>query len=72
MAALSVFTAVGVWNDYGTTLYFTQSNNLQTVQYMILKLQQTTSAAEQMAKHTFDHLICEWPNCWTTLKVQDW
>ena len=26
LAALSVFTAVGVWNDYGTTLYFTQSS----------------------------------------------
>ena len=49
LAALSVFTAVGVWNDYGTTLYFTQSSHLQTVQYMILKLLQTSSAAEQMA-----------------------
>ncbi|KRE47037.1 carbohydrate ABC transporter permease [Paenibacillus sp. Soil522] len=49
LAALSVFTAVGVWNDYGTTLYFTQSSDLQTVQYLILKLLQTSSAAEKMS-----------------------
>ncbi|MDQ0886316.1 putative aldouronate transport system permease protein [Paenibacillus sp. V4I9] len=48
LAALSVFAAVGVWNDYGTTLYFTQSNSLQTLQYVILRLLQTSSAAEQM------------------------
>lgn len=48
MAALSVFTAVGVWNDYGTTLYFTQSNDLQTLQYMILRLIQSNRAVENM------------------------
>ena len=40
---------VGIWNDYGTTLYFTQSSHLQTLQYMILKLLQTSSAAEQLS-----------------------
>ncbi|MNZ90113.1 L-arabinose transport system permease protein AraQ [compost metagenome] len=49
LAALSVFTAVGVWNDYGTTLYFTQSTDLQTLQYLILKLVQSNAAVEQMA-----------------------
>ena len=49
LAALSVFTAVGIWNDYGTTLYFTQSSDLQTLQYLILKLLQTSSAADQLA-----------------------
>ncbi|WP_029192518.1 carbohydrate ABC transporter permease [Paenibacillus harenae] len=49
LAALSVFTAVGVWNDYGATLYFTQSADLQTLQYLILKLIQSTDAIEQMA-----------------------
>jgi putative aldouronate transport system permease protein len=49
LAALSVFTAVMIWNDYGTTLYFTQSSDLQTLQYMILKLLQTSSAADQLA-----------------------
>ncbi|THF75238.1 carbohydrate ABC transporter permease [Cohnella fermenti] len=49
LAALSIFTAVGIWNDYGTTLYFTQSEHLQTLQYMILKLLQTSSAVEQLS-----------------------
>ena len=51
LAALSVFTAVGVWNDYTTTLYFTQSSNLQTLQYLVLKLIQTTSASQQLASN---------------------
>ncbi len=49
LAALSVFTAVGVWNDYGTTLYFTQSVDLQTLQYMVLKILQASSAAQQLS-----------------------
>lgn len=48
LAALSVFTAVAVWNDYGTTLYFTQSNDLQTLQYLILRLIQSNRAAENL------------------------
>ncbi|GMA61355.1 carbohydrate ABC transporter permease [Alicyclobacillus fastidiosus] len=51
LAALSVFTAVGVWNDYTTTLYFTQSSNLQTLQYLVLKLIQTTSASQQLSSN---------------------
>jgi len=49
LAALSVFTAVGVWNDYNATLYLTQSTDLQTLQYLVLKLVQSTQAAAQMA-----------------------
>jgi putative aldouronate transport system permease protein len=49
LAALSVFMAVAIWNDYGATLYFTQSADLQTLQYLILKLIQSTDAIEQMA-----------------------
>jgi putative aldouronate transport system permease protein len=48
LAALSVFAAVGIWNDYSATLYFTQSNDLQTLQYMILKLIQSNRAVENM------------------------
>ncbi|MDQ8739055.1 carbohydrate ABC transporter permease [Paenibacillus sp. LHD-38] len=48
LAALSVFTAVGIWNDYGTTLYFTQSSDLQTLQYVILRLIQSNRAVENM------------------------
>lgn len=48
LAALSVFTAVNIWNDYGTTLYFTQSSSLQTLQYVILRLIQSNRAVENM------------------------
>ncbi|WP_029192521.1 carbohydrate ABC transporter permease [Paenibacillus harenae] len=48
LAALSVFTAVNIWNDYGTTLYFTQSSDLQTLQYVILRLIQSNRAVENM------------------------
>lgn len=49
LAALCVFTAVGVWNDYTTTLYYTQSPDLQTLQYFILKLVRSYNATEQLA-----------------------
>lgn len=49
LAALCVFTAVGVWNDYTTTLYYTQSPELQTLQYFILKLVRSYNATEQLA-----------------------
>ena len=55
MAALSVFSAVNIWNDFNTTLYFTQSSNLQTLQYMILKLLQTSSAAERLSDYGCKH-----------------
>lgn len=48
LAALSVFTAVGVWNDYQTTLFFTQSSSLQTLQYYILKLVQSNDAVSAL------------------------
>jgi putative aldouronate transport system permease protein len=48
LAALSVFTAVNLWNDYGTTLYFTQSMDLQTLQYVILRLIQSNRAVENL------------------------
>lgn len=48
LAALSVFTAVGIWNDYATTLYFTKSANLETLQYVILRLIQSNRAAENL------------------------
>jgi len=51
LAALSVFTAVGIWNDYQTTLFFTQSPALETLQYLVLKLIQTTSASQMLASN---------------------
>ncbi len=49
LAALCVFTAVGIWNDYTTTLYYTQSTDLQSLQYYILKLIKSYNATEQLA-----------------------
>lgn len=51
LAALSVFTAVGLWNDYQTTLYFTQSSGLETLQYLVLQLIETSSAAQMLASN---------------------
>lgn len=48
LAALCVFTAVGVWNDYSTSLYYTQNLDLQTLQYYILKLVKSYNATEQL------------------------
>ena len=48
IAALCVFTAVGTWNDYMTTLFYTQAPNLQTLQYFILQLVQSQHAIEQL------------------------
>lgn len=48
LAALSVFTVVGIWNDYTTTLYFTQSQSLETLQYFALKLILSQEATTQL------------------------
>lgn len=50
LAALSVFTIVGVWNDYTTSLYYTSGDQLQTLQYYIVKLVRNEAALEQIAK----------------------
>ena len=50
IAALSVFTVVGIWNDYTTSLFYTSSDELQTLQYYIVKLVRNQSALEQLAK----------------------
>lgn len=50
IAALSVFTIVGIWNDYTTSLFFTSKAELQTLQYYIVKLVRNEAALEQIAK----------------------
>lgn len=35
LATIGVFTAVGVWSDYSTTLIYTVSRNLRTLQYIL-------------------------------------
>lgn len=48
MTALGLFTVVGCWNDYTTTLYYTQDASLQTLQYYILQLVKSRNAMEQL------------------------
>ncbi len=50
LAALSVFTIVGVWNDYTTSLFYTSKTELQTLQYYIVKLVRSEAALEQLVK----------------------
>ena len=49
LAALSVFMAVGIWNDFTVTLFYTHDPALQTLQYFILRLVRSHNAAEQLA-----------------------
>ena len=48
LAALAVFTIVGVWNDYSTSLFYTSDEKLQTLQYYIVKLVRNERAKEQL------------------------
>lgn len=50
IAALAVFTIVGIWNDYTTSLFYTSKAELQTLQYYIVKLVRNEAALEQIAK----------------------
>ena len=50
IAALAVFTIVGVWNDYTTSLFYTSNTELQTLQYYIVKLVRSEAALEQIVK----------------------
>lgn len=50
IAALCVFTIVGVWNDYTTSLFYTSNISLQTLQYYIVKLVRSEAALEQIVK----------------------
>ena len=49
LTALGVFTACGIWNDYSTTLFYTQSSSLQTLGSYTLKLVKSSQAAENLA-----------------------
>lgn len=48
IAALAVFTVVGVWNDYQTTLFYTDGGSLRTLQYYIVELVRNANALEEM------------------------
>lgn len=48
ISALGIFTAVGMWNDYTQTLYYTKSTNLQTLSYYTLSLTKSSEAASNL------------------------
>lgn len=48
ISALGIFTAVGMWNDYTQTLYYTQNEKLQTLSYYALTLTKSSQAASQL------------------------
>ena len=49
ISALGIFTAVGMWNNYTQTLYFTRDKNLWTLAYYTLALTKSTESAAAMA-----------------------
>ena len=48
IAALAVFTIVGVWNDYQTTLFYTDGSSINTLQYYIVQLVRNANALEEL------------------------
>ena len=50
LSALGIFTAVGTWNDYSATLYFTRTSSLQTLSYYLLSITKSSKAAEELQK----------------------
>lgn len=49
ITALGIFTAVGMWNDYTQTLYYTRSSELQTLSYYTLSLSKSAQSAANLA-----------------------
>lgn len=48
ISALGIFTAVGTWNDYTQTLYYTKSASLQTLSYYTLSISKSAESASQL------------------------
>lgn len=48
ISALAVFTVVGIWNDYQTTLFYTDGTTLKTLQYYIVQIVHNASALEAL------------------------
>lgn len=49
ITALGIFTAVAMWNDYTQTLYYTRSQDLQTLSYYTLSLSKSAQSAADLA-----------------------
>ena len=50
LSALGIFTAVGTWNDYTQTLYYTKSPDLQTLSYYILVITKSSESASKLGE----------------------
>lgn len=48
VSALGIFTAVGTWNDYTQTLYYTRIPELQTLSYYTLSITKSSESAEKL------------------------
>lgn len=48
ISALAIFTVVAIWNDYQTTLFYTDGGSLRTLQYYIVQLVHDASALEDL------------------------
>lgn len=56
LATIVLWLAVGHWNSYFDTMIYTNSDNLQTLQYFLLKAIQTSSMTEGMPPELMERL----------------
>ena len=56
LATIVLWLAVGHWNSYFDTMIYTNSENLQTLQYFLLKAIQTSSMTEGMPPELMERL----------------
>ncbi len=56
LATIVLWLAVGHWNSYFDTMLYTSSDNLQTLQYFLLKAIQTSSLTEGMPAEMMERL----------------
>ena len=50
ISALGIFTAVGTWNDYTQTLYYTKSTDIQTLSYYMLSITKASASAAALGE----------------------
>lgn len=51
ISALGIFTAVGTWNDYTQTLYYTKSAGIQTLSYYMLSITKASASAAALGEN---------------------
>lgn len=50
ISALGIFTAVGTWNDYTQTLYYTKSADIQTLSYYMISITKASASAASLGE----------------------